>query len=212
MIITKQKPLDHLMQRIGTNPVFLIGCSECATLCKTGGKDELTILEQTFTANHIPVQGTIILEPACHLLNSKRLLATAKPRIDKADILLVMACGNGVQTVHELYPDKTVISGTDALFIGEITRNGVFEKRCAICGDCLLDEFCGLCPVARCPKSMLNGPCGGITDGKCEQDPNLPCIWDLIYRTLKDNHQLHLLKTIHPPKDWSKGHEVKITQ
>jgi hypothetical protein len=210
MIITRQRPLEDIIDTIGSRPVFLLGCSECATLCNTGGKDELEALAKTLTDRKITVVGSLVLEPACHLLNSKRLLSTKKPDLEKAAVLLVMACGNGTQTIHELYPDKTVLAGTNALFVGEIIRAGEFEKRCTLCGDCLLNEFGGLCPIARCPKSMLNGPCGGLTDGACEQDPTLPCVWDLIYHTLKERNQLDLLKKIHPPKDWSKGREVKI--
>jgi hypothetical protein len=209
MIITRQRPIDQIIDKIRAHPVFLIGCSECATLCNTGGKNELNTLTRTLTEKKIPVQGSLVLEPACHLLNSKRLLAPLATTVAKADVLLVMACGNGVQTIQELYPTKQVVSGTDALFVGEIIRAGVFEKRCNLCGDCLLDQYGGLCPVARCPKSMLNGPCSGLTNGKCEQDPTMPCIWDLIYQTLKERNQLDLLKRIHPPKDWSKGHEGK---
>ena len=212
MIITRQRPLDQILDRIGSHPVFLIGCSECATLCGTGGKDELATLTRTLTERKIPVQGTLVLEPACHLLNSRRLLAPLSEAMNQSGVILVMACGNGVQTVKELYPTKDVISGTDALFVGEITRAGTYEKRCSLCGDCLLDEYGGLCPIARCPKSMLNGPCGGITHGKCEQNPTMPCVWDQIYQTLKENGNLGLLKNIHPPKDWSKTREVKISR
>jgi len=210
MIITRQKRLEEILKRIGDGPVFLVGCSECATLCGTGGKDELAALSQALSARKIPVSGSLVLEPACHLLQSKRLLATVSQQLNQAQAILVMACGNGVQTVQELYPDKHVVGGTDALFVGEVVRAGVFEKRCTLCGDCLLEEFGGLCPVARCPKSMLNGPCGGITDGKCEVDPETPCVWDLIYRQLKEQHKLDCLRKLQSPKNWSNASERMV--
>lgn len=212
MIITRQKRLEEILEKIRDGPVFLVGCSECATLCGTGGKDNLATLSQALSDHHITVTGSLVLDPACHLLQSKRLLSDVSQQLTQAKSLLVMACGSGVQTVHELYPDIQVISGTDALFVGEVIRHGVFEKRCSLCGDCLLDEFGGLCPVARCPKSMLNGPCGGITNGKCEVDPQTPCVWDQIYQQLKAQHKLDLLRKTHKPKNWSHASERSVNR
>ena len=212
MIITRQKDLQEILEKIGSGPVFLVGCNECATLCGTGGKDEIAALSTLLASKKIPVSGSIVLEPACHLLNSKQLLKPYAAQVDSAQIILVMACGNGVQTVAELYPEKHVVGGTDALFIGEVVRAGVFEKRCTLCGDCLIDKYGGLCPVARCPKSMLNGPCGGAANGKCEINAEMPCVWDQIYTLLKKRNQLYLLKVVQPPKDWSKSREVKVSR
>jgi ferredoxin len=203
MIITKQKRLDEIVQAVGEGPVFIIGCSECATLCKTGGEEEVLALKTVFEKQKIPVTGRVVLDPACHLQNDKRLLRSHKNAVKKAQKILVLACGNGVQTVSEILTDVPVIAGTDTLFLGEITRLTEFEKRCSLCGDCILDSFIGLCPVTRCPKHMLNGPCGGAVEGKCEIDPELECIWDLIYRRLKETGQLQLLQKIQQPKDWS---------
>ena len=113
---------------------------------------------------------------------------------------------NGLpHTCSKTLEDIDVISGTDTLFLGEIRRTNEFEKRCVMCSDCMIDMFGGLCPISRCPKHMLNGPCGGSKNGKCEVDPNLDCIWNLIYNRLKKKGQLHRLKTIQEPKDWSKS-------
>ncbi len=46
MIITKQKNFDELLKILGNGPVFLIGCSECATLCHTGGEDEILTMKE----------------------------------------------------------------------------------------------------------------------------------------------------------------------
>jgi len=212
MIITRQKDLQEMLALIGSGPVFLVGCSECATLCGTGGKDQVDELAAILASKKIPVTGSVVLEPACHLLNSKRLLKNHEAAVQKAQTLLVLACGNGVQTVAELFPEKSVIGGTHALFIGEVVRAGEFEKRCTLCGDCVLEAYGGLCPVARCPKSLLNGPCGGVVKGKCEISPEMPCVWDQIYTLLKRRNQLQLLKTMQSPKDWSKAREVKVSR
>lgn len=159
--------------------------------------------------NNVPVTGWVILEPACHLLNDKRLLKQYETELSRSAKILVLACGNGVQTVSEVLSEKEVIAGTNTLFLGEITRFNEFDKRCRLCGECLVDDFAGFCPVARCPKSMLNGPCGGSTNGKCEVNSDLECIWDLIYKQLKKQGNLKSLREIQKPKDWSKEMEYK---
>lgn len=209
MIITKQKDFIELLRRIDTKTVFIIGCNECATLCHTGGQEEVTALKESFTKHNVPVSGSVVLEPACNLLNDKRMLKRFKEEINKSEKILVLACGNGVQTVSEVLPEKEVIAGTDTLFLGEISRLNEFDKRCMLCGECVVDVFAGFCPVARCPKSMLNGPCGGSTNGKCEVDANLECVWDLIYKKIKKQGDVKVLLKIQSPKDWSKELEYK---
>jgi ferredoxin len=209
MIITKQKNLEEILRVLGKGPVFLIGCSECATLCHTGGKDEIGAMKEALEKRKIPVSGCIILDPACHLNNNKRMLKEYSKEIDRSDKILVFACGNGVQTVAELFTEKEVLTGTDTLFLGEISRGNEFDKRCMLCGECLLDIFGGFCPVTRCPKSMLNGPCGGSSGGKCEISSEMECVWDRIYQQLKNKGKLQVIDVIQKPKDWSKGLEMK---
>jgi ferredoxin len=209
MIITKQKEFNDLLTHIGEGPVFIVGCSECATLCHTGGEEEILTMKDALRKRKINVTGYVILEPACHLQNDKRLLRKYKDEIDKAKKILVLACGNGVQTVSEILDDFDVVPGTDTLFLGEIKHANEFEKRCNLCGECIQDVFGGLCPVSRCPKNLLNGPCGGLKDGKCEINSDMDCVWDLIYKRLKKSGQLHLIKDIIKPKDWSKSNEMK---
>ena len=209
MIITKQKDFNELLSSVGKEPVFIIGCSECATVCHTGGEKEVLEMKSALEDKNIPVTGWVILEPACHLQNDKRILRKYKDEVNKANKILVLACGNGIQTVSEIIENADVIAGNDTLFLGEIKRVNEFEKRCNMCGDCIEDMFGGFCPVSRCPKSMLNGPCGGSIDGKCEVDSNIDCVWDLIYKCLKEKKQLQLLKIIQEPKDWSKSTETR---
>ncbi len=209
MIITQQKDFTELLRRIDSKPVFLIGCNECATICHTGGEEEILAIKKLLKQNNIPVTGWVVLEPACHLLNDKRLLKKYVAELDKSTKILVLACGNGVQTVSEILSEKEVIAGTNTLFLGEISRLNEFDKRCMLCGECLVNDFAGFCPVARCPKSMLNGPCGGSTNGKCEVNSDLECVWDLIYKQLNKQGTLKVLLEIQKPKDWSKELQVK---
>lgn len=209
MIITRQKEFNDLFIHIDEGPVFIVGCSECATLCHTGGEEEISAMKDALKDKNINVTGWVILEPACHLQNDKRLLRKHKEEIDKAKKILVLACGNGVQTVSEILDDFDVVPGTDTLFLGEIKHTNEFEKRCTMCGDCIQDVFGGICPVSRCPKNMLNGPCGGLKDGKCEVNSDMDCVWDIIYKRLKKSGQLHHIEEIIKPKSWSKSTEMK---
>ena len=207
MIITKQKDFNYLLKCIKKDPVFIVGCSECATLCHTGGEEEVLDIKKSLEDKKVTVTGWVILDPACHLQNDKRLLRKHEKEISQAKKILVLACGNGVQTVSEIIKNVDVIAGNNTLFLGEIKHANDFEKRCIMCGECIQDMFMGFCPVTRCPKSMLNGPCGGSTNGKCEIDPDMECVWDLIYKYLKERNKLDLLKEIQAPKNWSKSTE-----
>lgn len=203
MIISKQKSFDEILSAIKKRSVFVMGCGECATVCHSGGETEVKTICHQLEENNVVVTGWIVLDPACHLLNDKRLLRSYRDKIDETDVILVLACGNGVQTIAGLYPKKEVITGTDSLFLGEIKRVDQFERRCNLCGSCIVDEFAGLCPLSRCPKHLLNGPCGGAKDGMCEVDEHIPCVWVEILNKQKNVHQGKKFLQIIPPHDWS---------
>ncbi|MGF3554820.1 MAG: methylenetetrahydrofolate reductase C-terminal domain-containing protein [Thermoplasmatota archaeon] len=203
MIITKQKAIDDLIKSIDNSDVFIIGCSECATICHTGGQEEVLSMKKVLEEKGLKITGWVVLEPACNLQKGKLILKNHQKEIEKAKKILVLACGSGVQTVSEIIEEVDIVAGCDTLFLGEIKHADDFEKRCTLCGDCVQDVFYGLCPVARCPKSMLNGPCGGVKNGKCEVSSDIDCVWDLIYKKLKKNGQLDRLKKINKTKNWS---------
>ena len=210
MIITKSKNINNIINQINQESVFVIGCSECATICKTGGENEIYKLEKLLTKQGINVIGSVILEPACHKLNDKRILNKYKKELKDIKQIITLSCGNGAQTISEIFEDKEVISGTDTIFLGQIKHINEFEKKCNLCGNCIIDKYDGLCPITRCPKNMLNGPCGGSREGKCEIDNNMDCIWHLIYKKLKKNNRLKELREINEPFDWSNSKTWRI--
>jgi len=210
MIITKSKNINNIINQINQESVFVIGCSECATICKTGGENEIYKLEKLLTKQGINVIGSVILEPACHKLNDKRILNKYKKELKDIKQIITLSCGNGAQTISEIFEDKEVISGTDTIFLGQIKHINEFEKKCNLCGNCIIDKYDGLCPITRCPKNMLNGPCGGSIEGKCEIDNNMDCIWHLIYKKLKKKNRLKELREINEPFDWSNSKTWRI--
>ena len=203
MIITQQKPFEEIIGFLErSNTVFICGCSECATLCKTGGEEEVKQMKKRLEETGKKGPGWVVLDPACNILENKKHFRENKAQLSKADSILVLACGNGVQAVSESI-DKIVYPGVNTLFLGDIIRFGQFEERCQLCGECLLDKTGGICPISRCSKSLLNGPCGGSENGKCEIDPDIDCAWQLIIDRLSKQEQIDRLKEIIPAKDWS---------
>jgi ferredoxin len=205
MIITQLKSLSEILDKIKGDPVFIIGCSECATLCHTGGEQEVQEIKTKLEGNSVHTTGWVILDPACHLQKNKNTLRSYEEQIKSAKKILVLSCGAGAQTLTEIMPNKEIITGTDSLFLGEIKHVDEFLKRCSLCGECMLDNYSGLCPISQCPKQMLNGPCSGSNKGKCEVDEETDCVWYLIYQRLKEKKEMGKYKCIRKPKDWSKS-------
>ncbi len=185
MIVSKQKPFEEIAKSIEKDQtVFIVGCAICATVCRSGGRDEVLELERLLRKQGKKVSGSVVLQYACHTLNTRASLKIHADEVEKADAILSLACGVGTQSLAECTM-KPVHPGLDTLFVGHIKRFGQFEERCALCGECVLDATAGLCPYARCPKEMLNGPCGGAVGGKCEVDRETDCVWVLVYERLK---------------------------
>lgn len=190
MIITKAKPFPEILQSLEREKtIFLVGCSECATVCKTGGEEEVKAMKDHLQQEGKTVSGWVILDPGCNLLEAKKEFRKHKEEITQADSLVVMSCGGGVQIAQEA-SGKVVHPTNNTLFLGTIKRFGQFQQYCSMCGECILDLTGGLCPVTRCPKGLLNGPCGGAKDEKCEVNPDNNCVWIEIYNRLKEIERL----------------------
>ncbi len=207
MIITKQKELQDLLKFLeGQDKIFIVGCGECSTTCKTGGEEDVKKVKETLEKMGKTVTGYCIPSAPCVAAKAKLEFSKHRKDMEAADGILVMACGLGIQSVKEnLRIDKPVHVGCDTLFMGAVDGKGEFYEKCSACGDCVLELTGMICPVTRCPKSLLNGPCGGQNKGKCEVDPNRDCAWILIYNELKRTNKLHMLKDIRRPKDNSKA-------
>jgi hypothetical protein len=126
-------------------------------------------------------------------------------RVAEYDAICSLGCGAGVQALAERFPKTPVYPGLNTQFMGILESQGVWTEKCAGCGNCRLGEFAGICPITRCAKRQLNGPCGGSQDGHCEVNSNLDCAWQLIYDRSKSLGVLDLLEATHAPQDWSTG-------
>jgi ferredoxin len=200
--ITAQKPFDEVSQSLsGVEKVYLIGCGTCATMCHTGGKSEVLDMKSKLEAAGKKVTGWMVVPTACDELTKDALEENAKG-IEAADVILAMTCAFGAQTIT-LYTNKPVYPALNTLFVGKEEAPGHFIEVCMQCGNCILATTVGICPLVRCAKSLLNGPCGGSVNGKCEISPDTPCAWQLIYDRLAALGQLDKLEEIVPPRDWS---------
>ena len=204
MIATKQKPFEEILRSLeGEQKIFIVGCGDCATICHTGGEEEVWAMEEKLAAHGKQVVGTTVIDVACHTLKVRNVFNELAGQIEKADGLLILACGAGVQSAAQV-TERTVHPGLDSLFLANIRRHGQFNERCSMCGECILDLTRGICPITRCPKGLLNGPCGGAKDGQCEVKPERECCWVEIYHRLKERGELDRLLEYQPPKDFQR--------
>lgn len=205
MIVAERKPIEEIMGFIrDCNRVLLVGCNECVTVCYAGGKKEVEILASALTmafmkeGRELEVKE-VTLERQC----DHEYLEEIRKIIDEYDAVISLACGVGVQFLAEKYFRTPVFPGVNTLFMGVTEERGVWAERCQGCGQCILSQTAGICPVSRCAKRVLNGPCGGSTRGKCEINPELDCAWQLIIDRLKELGRLEDYETLIPIKDWS---------
>lgn len=203
MIISKQKPFEEILESLeGDTNIYIVGCGECATMTQTGGETEAADMKARLEENGKNVVAIDVAHSTCHELDLKRLFRQNKDAAAAADAFLVLSCGAGVQSVREATP-KHVAPGANSLFLGNIKRSMQFEEKCSLCGECVIDEYGAICPVTRCAKGILNGPCGGTNNGKCEVDSEKDCAWVLIYNQLQSESKLDKFMTIHGPKRWN---------
>ena len=201
MIITRKKPFGDVLAMVGdAKKVALVGCGSCATSCQTGGEKEIAEMKAMLEAQGIEVVATVIPGECCHKMLVKKELKALKGT--DCEAIIGMACGDGVQTVADnvLLP---VYPANDTLFLGQIERVGIFHEYCRMCGDCVLGSTGGICPITKCAKSLVNGPCGGQKNGKCEVNPENDCAWIKIYERLVATGQEHKLFETRPDKGYA---------
>ena len=200
MIITQKKPIEELMAMLeGTTKVGLIGCGNCATACQTGGEKDLAEMKEYLEAHGKQVVGIAIPDECCQKLLVKKEVKVFKD--SGAEAIVCMACGDGAQTVAAnlklpVYPSN------NTMFLGQVERVGVFNEACRMCGDCVVGSTGGICPITQCAKSLVNGPCGGQKDGKCEVNPDNDCAWIKIYNRLVELGQEDKILEVRPDKGY----------
>lgn len=187
MIITKQKDLNKILERLkGKGKVFIVGCEACATKCATGGQEQVDAFAELLKQQGKDVVGSAVLDTPCDMRIVRRDLAQNE-KVLQADGIVLLTCGAGIQAISQVIENKFLIPVLDTLFLGTIERLGNFNQYCSLCGECILEETGGICPATRCAKGLLNGPCGGSVNGKCEANSDNDCAWVLICRKSNGN-------------------------
>jgi hypothetical protein len=211
--ITKQKPFKEIEQQLdGFDRVYIAGCGTCTTMTRTGGREEVLEMRERLQELGKLVTGWIVIPTACDEMTEVAVKEN-NGAIQNAKCILVMSCALGVHKLST-YIDKPVIPALDTLFIGIEDGPGCFQEVCAQCGQCVLGETAGICPLTACHKGLLNGPCGGTNNGKCEVDKEKDCAWTLIYQRLKEQGRLDLMRKYHSPRDYNvapRPRTIKIT-
>jgi ferredoxin len=205
MIIAEQKPLAEIKEMLnGRQKVLVVGCGTCVTVCFAGGEKEVGILSSALRmATRLDGNGIDFDEVTVQRQCEWEYIDPLAGRLENYDVILSLGCGIGVQTLAERFPGKLVLPGLNTKFMGLPVEQGLWEERCQACGDCILDVTGGICPIARCSKQLLNGPCGGSQNGKCEINPETPCAWQLIWERMSALGQLDRLMEVQPPKNWT---------
>ena len=205
MIVADKKPIEEIIEEIkDKKSILVLGCNECVTVCEAGGQKEAGILASALRMYFLN-QGKevkideVTLERQC----DHEYLEEIRDSIDRYDAVVSLACGVGVQFMAEKYRTTPVYPGVNTCFLGATEERGLWTERCQACGSCLLATTGGICPVSRCAKRLLNGPCGGSTAGKCEINQEVDCAWQLIVDRLKALEKMEDYEKLAPIKDWS---------
>jgi len=203
MIVVRQKKLEDIQAEIAPyKRVLLVGCNTCAAVALAGGENETSRLASTLRLRNAREGGD--KEYSCTVLQRQ-----CEPEFlneldhSEADVILSLGCGAGVALLSEII-GKPTMPALDTLFIGAARGYGSWRAECSACGNCVLDQTGGVCPVTRCAKGIMNGPCGGVDGGKCEVDPNQECAWVTIYDRMEQLGRGEDAEKIIEPRDFSR--------
>lgn len=206
MIVAKLKPVEEIVSSISEfKKILILACGSCVTVCLSGGDREARALARELSqTRHYPGEPPAV-SVNTFLRQCERDMLKAHLEIpDGTEAVLSLACGAGVQTVGDAFGSIPVIPALNTTFLGALDEPGLWREKCQGCGDCVLSQTGGICPVSRCAKRILNGPCGGSSGGKCEINRDVDCVWQLIVDRLKTLGRLEDYEKITPIKDWSK--------
>lgn len=207
MIVADRKKIPEIRDLVKNhNRVLLVGCGTCVTVCLAGGEREVGILGSALRMA-LRLEGRDVVVDECTIERQceDAFIDILAQRVPQYDAICSLGCGAGVQALAERFPSTPVYPGLNTQFMGILESQGVWTEKCSGCGNCRLGAYAGICPITRCAKHLLNGPCGGSRDGKCEVNANIDCGWQLIHDRGAKLGILDQFEQIAPPHDWSTG-------
>jgi len=212
LIVAEQKPLEEIGRMIVPyEKILILGCGTCMTVCGAGGEREVSLLHRALSVaqarggNEAHSFSEYTVKRQCDF----EFLDVLVNRVEEVDAVLSLGCGVGVQALAERFSDVPVLPGVNTSFLGASKEWGVWDERCAACGECRLAETAGICPITRCAKGILNGPCAGSKNGKCEVNKDIDCAWVLIYKRLEKLGQLEKMRRYYPPRNFRPTHRPR---
>jgi ferredoxin len=204
MIVAEPKPVSEILDMVkDAGRVLVVGCKGCVTVCNVGGAKEAAVLASTLRIARRNDKSFIADSHTLERQCDPEYINELEGIIESYDAVVSLACGVGPQFIAERYPSIRVFPGVNTKFMGGAVEHGVWSERCAGCGTCVVHHFGGVCPIARCSKSLMNGPCGGSTNGKCEVSKDVDCIWDIIVKKMMEQNRMDELLEFKPPKSWA---------
>jgi ferredoxin len=217
MITAERKPFGEIKESVKDfKKIMVLGCGTCVAVCQAGGEKEAAILasELRLAFGNEGEKVEVNEETVVRQCDDEFMADTAfLEKVEEADVIISLACGVGVQHACNFFNRAIdgkpirVIPGLNTTFMGANIDVGLWEERCLGCGDCILEGTGGICPITRCAKSLLNGPCGGSSDGKCEISKDTDCAWHLIIERLEALGELERIKPVEMYKDWRPSHD-----
>ncbi|MBI5248387.1 MAG: methylenetetrahydrofolate reductase C-terminal domain-containing protein [Desulfomonile tiedjei] len=208
MIVAELKEIREIRNLIDRYAkILVVGCDSCVAECAAGGHRETMLLAAALKLSYKNDNLNPVITEAC--LDRQCVddfIEGIAHQVPEHDAILSLGCGAGVQALARVYADKPILPALNTLFIGETEMRGIWQENCLGCGQCKLGHFGAVCPVTRCSKKLMNGPCGGSKGGKCEVNPEIRCGWDMIVRRLDALGELDRLSEYVPPVDWSTSH------
>jgi ferredoxin len=207
MIVADPKPFEQIKGFVDAfQKILIVGCGTCVTVCLSGGEAQVQLLASGLRIAHQREgKGKVFLEDTVQRQCDEEFILPVLERVreEHIDAVITLACGVGVNFLSDRIGAVPVFPGVNTTFYGAAVEQGMWAEMCAGCGDCITHLTGGICPIARCSKHLLNGPCGGSEKGKCEVDPRFTdCVWQLIYDRMTVLGRREELLQLLPMKDW----------
>lgn len=205
MIVAERKPLGEILEMVKDHKkILVLACRGCVTVCSAGGEREAEILASLIRLGMKKMgKKATVIEGSLVRQCDKEYIDAIDGWKGRYDAIISIACGVGVNFIANLRPEENVYPGLNTSFFGGSAQQGIWSEQCAGCGNCVLHLTGGLCPVARCAKSLMNGPCGGSVEGRCEINKDVDCIWQMIYDRMGRLDRRDEMKISAPIRDWS---------
>jgi ferredoxin len=210
MIVADRKKIPEIRDMVKAhNRILVVGCGTCVTVCLAGGERETGIIGSALRMSLKLAGRESVTVHECTIERQceDAFIDVLGQRVGEYDAILSLGCGAGVQALAERFPKTAVYPGLNTQFMGILESQGVWAEKCAGCGNCRLGQYFGICPITRCSKRQLNGPCGSSRNGKCEVSEQTDCAWQLIYDRAKSLDKVAMLESIAVPQDWSTSND-----